>query len=84
MSSSSKSIVESPKELAAKSDDVKIDKSKLALAVLAWKKAAESKSGTQERQEDDAVFKGNYPLLVCNFLFNSFLCTSFLIYEVLC
>lgn len=69
MSSSSKSKVESQKEVAAKSDDTKADKRKLALAVLARKKAAESKNGTQERQEDNDVLKGNYPLLVCNFLF---------------
>ncbi|KAB2017056.1 hypothetical protein ES319_D08G134200v1 [Gossypium barbadense] len=55
--------VESPKIVGAKSDDVKVDKRKFALAVLARKKAAESKSGTQERQEDNAVLKGNYPLL---------------------
>lgn len=69
VSSSSKSKVESQKEVAAKSDDTKADKRKLALAVLARKKAAESKNGTQERQEDNDVLKGNYPLLVCNFLF---------------
>ncbi|XP_022761434.1 uncharacterized protein At4g10930-like isoform X2 [Durio zibethinus] len=62
-SPSSNSKVESQKEVAAKSDDVKVDKRKLALAVLARKRAAESKNGTQERQEDNAVFKGNYPLL---------------------
>ncbi|MBA0709243.1 hypothetical protein Golax_024290 [Gossypium laxum] len=55
--------VESLKVVGAKSDDVKVDKRKFALAVLARKKAAESKSGTQERQEDNAVLKGNYPLL---------------------
>ncbi|PPR97265.1 hypothetical protein GOBAR_AA23404 [Gossypium barbadense] len=55
--------VESQKVVGAKSDDVKVDKRKFALAVLARKKAAESKSGTQERQEDNAVLKGSYPLL---------------------
>ncbi|XVF12949.1 hypothetical protein REPUB_Repub08aG0164300 [Reevesia pubescens] len=60
---SSNSKVQSQKEVAAKSDDVKVDKRKLALAVLARKKAAESKNGTQEGQEDDAVLKGSYPLL---------------------
>ncbi|KAH1107348.1 hypothetical protein J1N35_011116 [Gossypium stocksii] len=55
--------VESQKVVGVKSDDVKVDKRKFALAVLARKKAAESKSGTQERQEDNAVLKGNYPLL---------------------
>lgn len=63
MSSSSNSKVESQREVAAKSDDVKVDKRKLALAVLARKKAAESKNGTLERQEDNAMLKGNYPLL---------------------
>ncbi|XWS50104.1 hypothetical protein CRYUN_Cryun12cG0060000 [Craigia yunnanensis] len=62
-SSSSNSKVESQKEVAVKSDDVKVDKRKLALAVLARKKAAESKNGTQEKQEANAVLKGNYPLL---------------------
>ncbi|XWS38214.1 hypothetical protein CRYUN_Cryun19dG0111400 [Craigia yunnanensis] len=62
-SSSSNSKVEQQKEVAAKSDDVKVDKKKLALAVLARKKAAESKNGTQERLEDNTVLKGNYPLL---------------------
>lgn len=57
--------VESQKDVGAKSDDVKVDKRKFALAVLARKKAAESKTGTQEMQEDNAVLKGNYPLLVC-------------------
>ncbi|XVE64669.1 hypothetical protein DITRI_Ditri07aG0119400 [Diplodiscus trichospermus] len=62
-SSSSNPKVESQKDSVVKSDDVKLDKRKLALAVLARKKAAESKNGTQERQEDNAVLKGNYPLL---------------------
>ncbi|OMO79769.1 Zinc finger, RING-type [Corchorus capsularis] len=63
ISSSSNSKVKSQKEVVAKSEDAKIDKRKLALAVLARKKAAESKNGTQERQEDNALLKGNYPLL---------------------
>ncbi|KAE8671771.1 FtsH extracellular protease family isoform 1 [Hibiscus syriacus] len=63
-SSTRNSKVELHKEVSAKSDDVKVDKRKLALAVLARKKAAESKSGTQEGQEDNAALKGNYPLLV--------------------
>ncbi|XVF53097.1 hypothetical protein PTKIN_Ptkin05aG0072300 [Pterospermum kingtungense] len=62
-SSKVNSKVESQKEVAVKSDDAKADKRKLALAVLARKKAAESKNGTQDRQEDNAVLKGNYPLL---------------------
>ncbi|GMI95529.1 hypothetical protein like AT4G10930 [Hibiscus trionum] len=62
-SSTRSSKVESHKEVVAKSDDVKVDKRKLALAVLARKKAAERKSGAQERQEDNATLKGNYPLL---------------------
>ncbi|OMP02920.1 Zinc finger, RING-type [Corchorus olitorius] len=63
ISSSSNSKVKSQKEVVAKSEDVKVDKRKLALAVLARKKAAESKNGTQERQEDNSLLKGNYPLL---------------------
>ncbi|XVF10393.1 hypothetical protein REPUB_Repub07fG0178800 [Reevesia pubescens] len=61
-SSTSNHKVESQKEVVAKSDDAKVDKRKLALAVLARKRAAESKNGTQ-RQEDNVVLKGNYPLL---------------------
>lgn len=47
-----------------KSDDVKMDKRKWALQILARKTAGESKSATSAKQEDNAVFKGNYPLLV--------------------
>ncbi|KAK8484694.1 hypothetical protein V6N11_019532 [Hibiscus sabdariffa] len=62
-SSTRNSKVEPHKKVVEKSDDVKVDKRKLALAVLARKKAAERKSGTQERQEENAELKGNYPLL---------------------
>ncbi|KAK6251458.1 hypothetical protein SCA6_005463 [Theobroma cacao] len=60
---SSNSKVKSQKEVVVKSEDVKVDKRKLALAVLARKKASESQNGIQDRQEDNAVLKGNYPLL---------------------
>ncbi|CAI8619599.1 unnamed protein product [Vicia faba] len=51
------------KESGLKSDSVKGDKRKWALEVLARKTAVGSKSTANESQEDDAVFKGNYPLL---------------------
>ncbi|XP_061350931.1 uncharacterized protein At4g10930 [Gastrolobium bilobum] len=51
------------KELGLKSDSIKIDKRKWALEVLARKTAAASRNTANENQEDDAIFKGNYPLL---------------------
>ncbi|XP_010659436.1 uncharacterized protein At4g10930 isoform X3 [Vitis vinifera] len=57
------SKVNSQKEAGVKSDDIKTDKRKWALEVLARKNAAASKNTTQEKQEDNALLKGNYPLL---------------------
>lgn len=52
------------KEYLSESNDVKIDKRKWALEVLARKTASTSKDATKGKQEDE-TFKGNYPLLVC-------------------
>lgn len=47
----------------AKSDDVKVDKRKWALEILARKTAVASKSATREKMEDTAMLTRNYPLL---------------------
>lgn len=60
------SKVDSKKETTVQSDDKKMDKRKWALEVLARKKAGCTNT-THERMENNTVFKGNYPLLVCNF-----------------
>ncbi|KAK7251441.1 hypothetical protein RIF29_34640 [Crotalaria pallida] len=62
VSSSAGAKVET-KELGQKSDSTKIDKKKWALEILARKTAAASKNAANETQEDNAIFKGNYPLL---------------------
>lgn len=49
----------------ATSDDVKVDKRKWALEILARKTAVACKSATHEKPEDTAILKRNYPLLVC-------------------
>ncbi|GAU11856.1 hypothetical protein TSUD_76070 [Trifolium subterraneum] len=51
------------KESGLKSDSMKSDKRKWALEVLARKTAVASSNTVNESQEDDAIFKGNYPLL---------------------
>ncbi|CAJ2676428.1 unnamed protein product [Trifolium pratense] len=51
------------KESGLKSDSMKTDKRKWALEVLARKTAVASSNTANESQEDDAIFKGNYPLL---------------------
>lgn len=56
--------VNSQKEAGVKSDDIKSDKRKWALEVLARKNAAASMNNTQEKQEGNALLKGNFPLLV--------------------
>lgn len=53
----------SKKGTTVKSADVKTDKRKWALEILARKNAA-GKSSTHEKPEDNKL-KGNYPLLVC-------------------
>ncbi|GLT78079.1 hypothetical protein SLA2020_496250 [Shorea laevis] len=52
-----------PKSSNSKVAAQKVDKRKWALEVLARKKAAESRNGAHEKQEDNAALKGNYPLL---------------------
>ncbi|KAF4351075.1 hypothetical protein F8388_013180 [Cannabis sativa] len=51
------------KEVASKSDDMKKDKRKWALEVLARKTSGAREGAANENQEDLAVFKGSYPLL---------------------
>ncbi|OVA00961.1 zinc finger protein [Macleaya cordata] len=58
----SKMKAQTMKEMPGKSD-VKIDKKKWALEVLARKTAAIERDATQGKQEDNAVLKGNYPLI---------------------
>ncbi|KAG5041543.1 hypothetical protein AAZX31_05G203300 [Glycine max] len=53
----------STKELGLKLGCMKSDKRKWALEVLARKTAATSRNTANGNQEDNAVFKGNYPLL---------------------
>ncbi|KAG9448256.1 hypothetical protein H6P81_014384 [Aristolochia fimbriata] len=63
MSSGSKVKANSMKENPGKSDDVKKDKRKWALEVLARKTALLNKDTNQEKQEDNSLLRGNYPLL---------------------
>ncbi|XP_048320341.2 uncharacterized protein At4g10930 isoform X1 [Ziziphus jujuba] len=51
------------KETATQSKDIKIDKRKWALQVLARKTTGAGGNATNEKEEDIAVLKGNYPLL---------------------
>jgi len=53
------------KELGLKSGSMKNDKRKWALEVLARKTATTSGNTANGNQEDNAIFKGQYPLLVC-------------------
>ncbi|KAG5563476.1 hypothetical protein RHGRI_006039 [Rhododendron griersonianum] len=62
-SSVSGSKVNSQKEMIGKSNDVKKDKRKWALEVLARKTATTGSSAALETQEDKTVLKGAYPLL---------------------
>ncbi|KAJ0106239.1 hypothetical protein Patl1_17505 [Pistacia atlantica] len=57
------STVNSKNGMTVKSDNVKMDKRKWAMEILARKTAVAGKSGTHEKQEDNSVLKGNYPLL---------------------
>ncbi|XP_010267620.1 PREDICTED: uncharacterized protein At4g10930 isoform X2 [Nelumbo nucifera] len=63
LSGGSKVKSQDTKDTASKSDNVKIDKRKWALEVLARKTAMGGKDAAQMKQEDIAVLKGNYPLL---------------------
>lgn len=53
---------QSDQKKTGKTNDIKVDKRKWALEVLARKTASNSTSGKHEKQ-DNAVLKGNYPLL---------------------
>ncbi|KAL2547612.1 uncharacterized protein Fot_09142 [Forsythia ovata] len=55
--------VPSEKEAVGKSDDMKCDKRKWALELLARKTAVLSKNAAQENEEDNSMVKVNYPLL---------------------
>ncbi|WCJ26532.1 RING/U-box protein [Euphorbia peplus] len=57
------SKVNSQKGTGIQSDDKKIDKRKWAMEVLARKKAATGTKAMLEKEEDNAMLKGNYPLL---------------------
>lgn len=57
------------KEVAAKSGDMKKDKRQWALEVLARRTSGAREGVANENQEDLAVLKGSYPLLVCSKLF---------------
>lgn len=72
LSTASDSKVSSKKQLVVKSDNIKSDKRKWAMEVLARKTAFGSKNTRDELHEDNAVLKRNCPLLVCN----SFLCET--------
>ncbi|KAK7318092.1 hypothetical protein RJT34_02790 [Clitoria ternatea] len=61
--SSSAAATVGTKELGPKSDSMKSDKRKWALEVLARKTAATSSNTANGNQEDNAIFKGNCPLL---------------------
>ena len=70
ISALSDSKVYAQKQTVGKSNDVKSDKRKWALEVLSRKAAAASRNSRDDSKEDNAVLKGNYPLLVCNSLFS--------------
>ena len=70
ISALSDSKVNAQKQAVGKSNDVKSDKRKWALEVLSRKAAAASRNSRDDSKEDNAVLKGNYPLLVCNSLFS--------------
>jgi hypothetical protein len=70
------------KESGLKSDSMKSDKRKWALEVLARKTAVASSNTANESQEDDAIFKGNYPLLVCNLSDHYFCAIVFITFVV--
>ncbi|KAK6935532.1 Zinc finger, RING-type [Dillenia turbinata] len=55
--------VDNRKEVTGKSDDIKSDKRKWALEVLARKMAVGGKSSAPEKGGDNAILKGNFPLL---------------------
>lgn len=66
VSSSGGSKSKTKKEVVDKTGDIKVDKRKWALEVLARKMSGTGRNTTNEKKEDNSVLKGNYPLLVCN------------------
>ncbi|KAI6707052.1 hypothetical protein NL676_010014 [Syzygium grande] len=50
-------------DMVSKSDDLKRDKRKWALEILARKTASAGKAATSDEHEDNAILKGNFPLL---------------------
>ncbi|GAB4857577.1 hypothetical protein Ancab_015486 [Ancistrocladus abbreviatus] len=60
---SGNSKINSCKATVGKSDEMKSDKRKWALEVLARKTGSDSKSSMNQKEEDNAALKGNYPLL---------------------
>uniref|UniRef100_A0A2P2K5J5 Uncharacterized protein At4g10930-like n=1 Tax=Rhizophora mucronata TaxID=61149 RepID=A0A2P2K5J5_RHIMU len=63
MAPSGGSNLKSHKEANPQSEDKKVDKKKWALEILARKKAVTGNDAKHEKQEDNAMLKGNYPLL---------------------
>ncbi|XP_030540225.2 uncharacterized protein At4g10930 isoform X2 [Rhodamnia argentea] len=51
------------KDMVSKSDDLKRDKRKWALEILARKTASAGTGATSDEHEDNAILKGNFPLL---------------------
>lgn len=51
------------KDMVSESDDLKRDKRKWALEILARKTASAGKGATSDEHEDNAIPKGNFPLL---------------------
>ncbi|KAF8027963.1 hypothetical protein BT93_E0778 [Corymbia citriodora subsp. variegata] len=51
------------KDMVSESDDLKRDKRKWALKILARKTASGGKGATSDEHEDNAILKGNFPLL---------------------
>ncbi|XP_050379027.1 uncharacterized protein At4g10930 isoform X2 [Argentina anserina] len=51
------------KDVVHKTGDIKVDKRKWALEVLARKMSGTGKNTTNEKQQDNSGLKGNYPLL---------------------
>ncbi|XP_058095916.1 uncharacterized protein At4g10930 isoform X2 [Magnolia sinica] len=63
MSSGSKGHAQTTKENPGKSDDVKSDKRRWALQVLARKTASVNRDAAQGKEEDNSALRGTYPLL---------------------
>ncbi|XP_062026252.1 uncharacterized protein At4g10930 [Rosa rugosa] len=63
VSSSGGSKLKTKKDVVDKTGDIKVDKRKWALEVLARKMSGTGRNTTNEKQEGNSVLKGNYPLL---------------------